>query len=199
MKLHTIIILCSVFLASLNVNAFFNPLSWLCGDETINGAASIKDKRFTKLLTVNGAFDAEKIETEDLKINGAANISNSKIHGTLDVSGSLNIDSSSIEKQSTIHGSISGTSSTFKDKINAYGLVELDNSTSCDINIESAKEGKVILKGKTTINGTIRFKSNKGKVYISAETTITGGVEGGEIIRNENQKISKTGPIIANT
>lgn len=186
-----------VFFMSNNVSAFFNPFSWFGGNETINGAASITNKKFTKHLTVNGAFDANEIETEDLTINGAAKISNSQIKGTLDISGSLNINSSSIDKQVNIHGKIDGSNVTFKNKIISYGIIELNNSIAHDIIIENVKKGRVILKGKTTINGVIRFKSNKGKVYISDETTITGGIEGGEVIKNSDKKITKIEPIIS--
>ena len=151
----------------------------------VSGAADFSNAHF-KSLSVNGALDLNNSKVDErIKVHGAASLNKVQV-GSVKVYGALHAKGVVVHGTAKIAGALVAHNSKFQDiKISTVECA-LENTTTKNIVFETdshKKQQKLVLKGKTVINGDITFESENGEVILDKTSTIKGKIIGGKIIQ----------------
>lgn len=133
----------------------------------VNG--SIKGQKLKcKILDINGLFNGEFVEAEEVSVLGTFMGNKINISGKTSIFGLLNVSESS-----------------FADiTVNGENII-LKNSTANNIyvkkNTSKGTSQELTLAGKSTISGDVTFESGKGIINLSKDAKILGKITGAEI------------------
>ena len=149
----------------------------------VNGSAELKSSKF-QFLIVNGALNfKDLIVSNTIEINGAANGENIESHNLI-VAGSLEGYRIKVTK-GTVSGYLHAHNSDFEELEFDSKNIILNNSMARNIIFKSSKnkvKQKLVLQGKTIVNGDIIFKSGLGEVLLDSQAKLTGKIIGGKVV-----------------
>jgi len=141
---------------------------------------NINAGRITEQLTVNGKLTAANADLNNVVLNGASEISNSKITGIAEVNGSLMANNVNFAKDLILNGKMQATHCNFMQDITANTeVLELSKSKAKRIHIIQGKEPVVKISAGTVVLGDIVFDSGKGQVIIDKSSKVIGSIYSG--------------------
>ena len=181
-------------------------------EKTIMGPGKFSGETITTPLKVMGPITANKLTAKDIEGFGPATFTNKSTVGSIEIHGPLTAQDSTFNGWAQVYGPVTAESSTFNDDITVKGhdvLVKLTDTKTKNITINIAKSGvtkksggfsflyttekpkgtRVVLKGNTIVDGSIRFRGGEGVVIKDETAQITGTVFGAK--KEENDETDK--------
>jgi len=160
-------------------------VSVISEEKTAHYNVNMSGVPFGKEFEASGSCYLHDFKTKKMTIVGDAAIEDSIVTYESYISGELAAHKTTFGGLVNVSGPVAASMSRFKDKLIADGSVLLINTTTQDVVVENhlGQDGQVYLQGKTTVYGSIVFKSGSGKVYANRSSKIQGTIVGGTLYR----------------
>lgn len=159
-------------------------------DLTINGSGSIDQTTVKGQVTINGFATIEHATLKkNLIVHGAATVKNSTIAERATIYGNVEFDNVKVNDNVTVFGLMRAKKSTLNDiEIHCSECTITLNQCACnniDIKVDASNhDAPVTLELlDTTIANNITFSNNNGKVLLKGSSSIKGTVQGGTVIK----------------
>ncbi len=170
--------------------------------KTVFGPGTFYDTNINESLYIMGPLVASNSIIQDGNVFGPASIDTSTV-GALTIHGPLNTSNSTFNGRTKVYGDVSASNCTFKSDLiveeNFAATIILTDTSVKNITItirsgtttkpgffsyffttQQPKALRVILKGDTTVDGSITFNGVKGIIEKDDTATITGHIIGAQ-------------------